>query len=34
MQTLVDSVLVNLKQQNDPDNRNRFTIRKNLPTST
>jgi transposase len=34
MQTLVDSVLVNLKQQNDPDNRNRFTIRKNLLTST
>ena len=34
MQTLVDSVQVHLKQQNDPLNPNRFKIRKNLPTST
>jgi transposase len=32
--TLVDSVLVNLKQQNDQNNLNRFTIRKHLLTST
>ena len=34
MQSLVDSVLVNLKQQNDQDNLNRFTIRKDLLVST
>ena len=34
MYTLIDSVLANLKQQNDRDNRYRFTIRKDLPVST
>ena len=34
MQSLVDSVLVNLKQQNDQDNRNRFLIRKLLHVPT
>jgi hypothetical protein len=34
MPTLVDSVLVNLNQQNDQRNLNRFTIRKDSLTST
>lgn len=34
MHTLVASVLLNLKQQNDQHNRNRFTIRKDLHVST
>jgi transposase len=34
MQTLVDLVLLNLNQQNDQANLNRFSIRKNLLTST
>lgn len=34
MQTLVDSVIANLMQQNDQTNLNRFTIRKDLPIST
>jgi transposase len=34
MSTLVHSVLLNLKQQNDHHNLNRFTIRKNLFVST
>lgn len=34
MLSLVDSVMVNLKQQHDQNNLNRFTIRKDLSVST
>lgn len=34
MHSLIESVMINLSQQNDDQNLNRFTIRKDLPVST